>query len=109
MTEHPFVRRRGALTYAITQEALDAVATSAATSAEGVEVPDRRLAALRRTHLVEVADDRVRVTLPIACRYGVPIPAAAAAVQDRVADRLGRLTGLPVGPVDVTVVGVARP
>jgi uncharacterized alkaline shock family protein YloU len=73
-------------------------------------VPDghRLTQALRRTHAVELDEGGVRVALDVACRYGVVLPAAARAVQEAVAARLGRITGLPVTAVDVTVVAVTR-
>ncbi|CAA9540324.1 MAG: hypothetical protein AVDCRST_MAG79-1800 [uncultured Thermoleophilia bacterium] len=109
MSDHPLIRREGDLQWEITQEALDAAAAAAATSVEGVEVPDRRLAgALRRTHAVEVAETSLRVSLGVVCRYGVVLPTAGAAVQAVVAERLARLTGLEVERVDVTVLAVTR-
>jgi uncharacterized alkaline shock family protein YloU len=109
MTEHPLIRREGHLQWEVTQEALDGAAAAAAAAVEGVEVPDRpRAATLRRAHLVEVRDERVRASVGIVCRYGVVLPEAARAVQARVAARVARLTGLPVEAVDVTVLGVPR-
>jgi uncharacterized alkaline shock family protein YloU len=106
---YPFRRVEGDLSYAITQEALDGAAAAAAGSVEGVEVARGRFARPRgRGAHVEVADDRVRARIEIACRFGIVLPQAAAEVQQRVAETLRRLTTLEVEGVDVDVVAVIR-
>ncbi len=109
MTDHPFRRVEGQLSYAITQEALDAAAGAAAATVDGVEVASKRFARPRgRGAHVEVDGDVVRARIEVACKYGVLLPAAARDVQRRVATTLGGLTGLEVGGVDVEVVAVLR-
>jgi hypothetical protein len=44
MTEHPYRRVEGRLSYAITQDALDAAAGAAAGNVDGVEVAGKRFA-----------------------------------------------------------------
>ena len=109
MSDLPFRRVEGDLEYGITQDALDGAAAAAAGAVEGVEVASRRFARPRgRGAHVEIADDRVRARIEIACRYGTVLPQAAAEVQRRVADTLAILTGLVVDAVDVDVVAVVR-
>ena len=109
MTEHPYRRVEGLISYAITQEALDAAAGAAAGTVDGVEVASKRFSRPRgRGAHVEVAGDRVRVRIEVACRYGVVLPAAAREVQRQVAATLGTLTGLEVDGVDVEVVAVLK-
>ena len=109
MSEHPYRRVEGQLSYAITQEALDAAAATAAGLVEGVEVASRRFARPRgRGAHVEVDGDLVRARIEVACRYGVAVPAAARDVQRQVSATLATLTGLEVDGVDVEVVAVLR-
>ena len=109
MSEHPYRRVEGQLSYAITQEALDAAAGAAAALVEGVEVAHRRFARPRgRGAHVEVDGDMVRARIEIACTYGVVLPAAAREVQRFVSATLATLTGLEVDGVDVEVVAVLR-
>ncbi len=109
MSEHPYRRVEGQLTYAITQEALDAAAAAAARLVDGVEVASGRFARPRgRGAHVEVEGDRVRARIEIACRYGAVLPDAARGVQRQVTATLRRLTGLEVDGVDVEVVAVTR-
>jgi uncharacterized alkaline shock family protein YloU len=107
MPEHPYIRTEGDLVYAITQEALDGCAARAAGSVDGMSVAGHRL---RRSRGASVSVDggSVSARLEVSCRYGVPIPDAAHAVQREVAAALATLTGLDVARVDVEVVGVTR-
>ena len=108
MSEHPYRRVEGRLSYAITQDALDAAAAGAAGTVDGVDVAGRRFARPRgRGAHVEVTGDRVQARIEIACRHGVVLPVAARDVQRRVAATLRTLTGLEV-EVDVEVVAVTR-
>ena len=110
MSDHPFSRTEGDLTYAISQAALDGVAAAAASAVDGVVVADHRFKRPRgRGADVTVVGERVRAQLEIACRYGTVLPSAAAAVQVGVADALRGLTGLMVEGVDVEIVAVTRP
>lgn len=110
MTEHPYSRTDGDLSYAITAEALEGAVAAAAGRVEGVTVADHRVKRPRgRGAEVTVASERVHVRLAVACRYGTVLPAAARAVQAEVAAALSRLTGLVVDTVDVEVVAVTRP
>jgi uncharacterized alkaline shock family protein YloU len=109
MTGHPYRRVEGRLSYAITQDALDAAAAAAATLVDGVEVARGRFARPRgRGAHVEVDGDRVRARVEIACRYGAVLPDAARDVQRHVTATLRTLTGLDVAGVDVEVVTVTR-
>ena len=109
MSEHPYRRVEGQLSYAITQDALDAAAGAAAALVDGVEVASKRFVRPRgRGAHVEVEGEAVRARVEIACRYGVALPAAAREVQSRVSATLAALTGLEVDGVDVEVVAVLR-
>ena len=109
MTEHPYRRVEGQLTYSITQDALDAAAAAAANLVDGVEVARGRFARPRgRGAHVEIDGERVRARIEIACRYGAILPEAARDVQRRVTATLRTLTGLEVDGVDVEVVAVTR-
>ena len=109
MSEHPYRRVDGQLSYAITQDALDAAAGAAAALVDGVEVASKRFARPRgRGAHVEVEGEAVRARVEIACRYGVALPAAAREVQSRVYATLAAHTRLEVDGVDVEVVAVLR-
>jgi uncharacterized alkaline shock family protein YloU len=105
--EHPYIRAEGDLVYAITQEALDACAARAAAGVDGVTVPGHRLRR-NRAATVRVDGDALSARLEIACRFGVPMPDAGAAVQREVEAALATFTGLEVARVDVEVVAVTR-
>lgn len=110
MSEHPYTRREGDLVYAITQDALDGAASTAAATVDGVVVATHRLLPPRgRGAAVAVSGEAVRARLEIACRYGVALPDAGRRVQEAVAAALASLTGLAVEAVDVEVVAVTRP
>jgi uncharacterized alkaline shock family protein YloU len=74
------------------------IVVQAAEAVDGVRVrrPRRRLT-------LAVEGTRARVELELAVAYGTVLPAAARAVQEGVAGALGRMCGLDVGAVDVTV------
>jgi uncharacterized alkaline shock family protein YloU len=79
----------------------DALAGLVVRSAEGVD--GARVRRPRRGLAVAVEDGRVRVELELAVRYGLPLPALAGQVQERVAASLRDSAGLEVESVDVVV------
>jgi uncharacterized alkaline shock family protein YloU len=82
----------------VTDAALTHIVVRAAETVDGVRVrrPRRRLD-------VEIEGSSARVELELAVAYGRVLPAAALDVQQRVADALGRMCGVNVSAVDVTV------
>ena len=64
-----------------------------------------RLRGGRRARVRVVLDDRhvPRISMAIRIRYPAPARATAEAVRQRIADRVGAVTGLPVERVDITV------
>jgi uncharacterized alkaline shock family protein YloU len=79
----------------------DALAGLVVRSAESVD--GARVRRPRRGLTIAVADGRARVELELAVRYGTPLPALAAQVQERIASALRDSAGLEVEAVDVTV------
>jgi uncharacterized alkaline shock family protein YloU len=79
-------------------EALAGLVVTAAELVDGARV--RRP---RRGLDVAVQDGRVRVSVDLAVRYGVVLPALAAAVQAGVAKALRESAGLEADAVDVTI------
>jgi uncharacterized alkaline shock family protein YloU len=77
---------------------LPSIVQRAAETVEGVRVRRRR-----RGLEVRVEGDTVRVELALAAAYGAVLPDIGRAVQERVAEALGRMCGLEVAAVDVTV------
>jgi uncharacterized alkaline shock family protein YloU len=86
----------------ITDAALTQIVVRAAETVDGVKVKRPR------RHLdVDLAAGDVRVELDVTVAYGHVLPEAARAVQERVADALGRMLAVQVGSVDVSVEDVA--
>ena len=82
----------------IAPAALQHVVVQAAESVGGARV--RRL---RRGLEVDIAAGRCRVALVLAAPYGAQVAELGEAVQESVADALGRMCEVPVDAVDVTV------
>jgi uncharacterized alkaline shock family protein YloU len=102
VTDYPLTRPG----YAVSASALEAIACQAAEAVDGVEVVGRRMR--RRPEVqVDVRAASVRAQLAVSVRYGVVLPEAAEDARQRVGAALGRMTGLEVEAVDVTVVGIA--
>ena len=82
----------------VTDSALTQIVVRAAEAVDGVKV--RR----PRRHLeIDLAAGDARVTLDLTVEYGLVLPEAAQAVQQRVADALGTMCGVNVRSVDVNV------
>ena len=94
--DHVIQAENGAVT--VTHGALAQVVIGSAETVEGARV--RRP---RRGLEIDVGDGRVRVSLELAVRYGVVVPAAAREVQERVTDGLRTMCGLEADSVDVSV------
>jgi uncharacterized alkaline shock family protein YloU len=97
----PLVFRGEQGTITVTAGAVSGAVAAAARSVEGARVRRPRRA-------VEVSHDgsRAAVSLELAAGYGEPLPQLARAVQERVAETLGRLSGLEVERVDVEIAEV---
>jgi uncharacterized alkaline shock family protein YloU len=88
--------RAGSVTVAT--GALSSLVVQAAESVEGVRV--RRA----RRHLAVTLDDgSAHVEVELAVKFGVVLPDAARAVQERVADALRAMCAVEIETVDVTV------
>jgi uncharacterized alkaline shock family protein YloU len=94
----PLVFRGSEGTVTVTATALTELVARAARSVEGARV--RRP---KRSIEIRHDDGRASVTLELGARYGVPLPALARSVQERVAQALGQVSGLRVERVDVTL------
>jgi uncharacterized alkaline shock family protein YloU len=94
----PLVFQRAEGTVTVTAAALTELVARAARGVEGARV--RRP---KRSIEIRHDDGRASVTLELGARYGVPLPQLAHAVQERVAEALGRVSGLRVERVDVTL------
>jgi uncharacterized alkaline shock family protein YloU len=82
----------------VSDSVLTQIAVRAAESVDAVRV--RRP---RRNVDVTLAEGRVRASLSLAVRRGTVLPETARAVQERVADALGRMCDATVESVDVVV------
>ena len=82
----------------VTAAAINELVASAARSVEGV-----RLRRPRRAVEVRYADGRASVSLELGAMHGQPLAELAVAVQERVGDALGRVSGLEVERVDVEI------
>jgi uncharacterized alkaline shock family protein YloU len=71
-------------------------------------VEGARLRKGRRRLGVELEGGRARAELQLAVAYGRVLPEVCAAVQERVADALGRMFEVEVEAVDVTVEQLER-
>jgi uncharacterized alkaline shock family protein YloU len=94
----PLVFRRAEGTVTVTAGALTELVARAARTVEGVHV--RRP---KRAIEIEHGDGRVSASLELGADFGVPLPELARAVQDRVAEALGQVSGLEVERVDVSL------
>ena len=83
---------------AVSPAALQRVVTRTAEQVDGV-----RVSRSRRSPRVEVGDGRAHVSVGLAVRRGTIVPAAAQAVQERVAQAIGSMLEVPVDAVDVAV------
>ena len=86
----------------VTAGALTELIARAARSVEGARV--RRP---KRSIEIRHGDGRASVELELGARYGVPLPELGRAVQERVAEALGQVSGLEVERVDVLLEEVA--
>jgi uncharacterized alkaline shock family protein YloU len=93
-----YVVRGGGGTITVTDGALTQIVVQAAEGVEGARV--RRT---RRKLALELEGNRAHVELELAVAYGRVLPDVAHEVQTQVAAALGRMCGLDVGAVDVTV------
>ena len=91
------VREKGG-TITVTDGTLTQIVVQAAEGVEGTRV--RRA---RRKLTLEIEDARARVELEVAVAYGKVLPDVAHEVQAQVSAALGRMCGLDVRAVDVTV------
>ena len=66
-------------------------------------VDSARLRRPKRSIEIRAEDGRASVTLELGARYGVPLQELARAVQERVAEALGQVSGLRVERVDVAL------
>ena len=82
----------------VSEVALTEIVRRAVSSVEGA-----RLRKGRRRLGVELEDGRARAAIQLAVSYGRVLPEVCAAVQERVADALGRMCAVEVEAVDVTV------
>ena len=98
----PLVFERPDGTVTVTAAALTELVARTARGVEGARV--RRP---KRSIEIRNEDGRASVTLELGARYGVPLPALARSVQERVAAALGQVSGLRVERVDVTLEEVA--
>jgi uncharacterized alkaline shock family protein YloU len=87
----------------VSEVALAEIVRRAVASVEGA-----RLRKGRRRLGVELQDGRARADLQLAVAYGRVLPEVSAAVQERVADALGRMCDVEVEAIDVTVVELER-
>jgi uncharacterized alkaline shock family protein YloU len=94
----PLVFERPDGTVTVTAAALTELVARTARGVEGARV--RRP---KRSIEIRHDDGRASVTLELHARYGVPLPALARSVQERVAEALAQVSGLHVERVDVTL------
>jgi uncharacterized alkaline shock family protein YloU len=94
----PLVFRGPEGSVTVTAGALTELVARAARSVEGARVR-------RPKRSIEIRHDerRVSVALELGASYGVALPELARSVQERVAEALGRVSGLKVERVDVTL------
>ena len=88
----------------VSEVALTEIVRRAVASVEGA-----RLRKGRRRLGVELEGGRARAELQLAIEYGRVLPEVSAAVQERVADALGRMCDVEVEAVHVTVEELDRP
>jgi uncharacterized alkaline shock family protein YloU len=85
-------------TVRVSEAALTEIVRRAVASVDGASLRKGR-----RRLGVELEDGRVRAELQLIVAYGLVLPEVSAAVQERVADALGRMCDVAVDAVDVTV------
>lgn len=85
-------------TITVTPPVLANLVTQAAEEVDGARV--RRG---RRRLEIEVTQERARVRLELAARYGVVLPDVARRVQERVADALTTMCKVTIDAIDVSV------
>ena len=73
---------------------------------QAAEADGARVRRPRRGVEVDHGDGRASVAIQLSAPYGTALPELARGVQERVADALGRMCGLDVENVDVTVEGL---
>jgi uncharacterized alkaline shock family protein YloU len=96
------VREKGG-SVRVTEAALTEIVRRAVSSVDGA-----RLRKGRRRLGLELEDGRARADLQLAVAYGRVLPEVSAAVQERVADALGRMCDVEVEAVDITVEELVR-
>jgi uncharacterized alkaline shock family protein YloU len=90
----------------------DILASYAADAALGIDGVNGLVEGGRPRHngvKVTSADSVVSLELHLAVDWGVSAPAVGSAVQERVAEYLGRMTDLPPATVDVIVAAIGPP
>jgi uncharacterized alkaline shock family protein YloU len=87
----------------VSEAALNEIVRRTVASVEGA-----RLLKGRRRLGVELESGRARAELRLAVAYGRVLPEVSNAVQERVADALGRMFDVEVEAVDVTVEQLER-
>jgi hypothetical protein len=94
----PLVFRGPEGSVTVTAGALTELVARAARTVEGARVR-------RPKRSIEIRHDerRVSAALELGASYGVALPELARSVQERVAEALGRVSGLTVERVDVTL------
>jgi uncharacterized alkaline shock family protein YloU len=85
-------------TITVTAAVLANLVTQAAEEVDGARV--RRG---RRRLEIDVSEERTRVRLELAARYGVVLPEVARLVQERVAEALTTMCKVKIGAIDVSV------
>ena len=94
----PLVFRGPEGTVTVTAAALTELVARAVRGVDGA-----RLRRPKRSIDIRAEDGRASVTLELGARYGVPLQELARAVQERVAEALGQVSGLRVERVDVAL------
>lgn len=94
----PLVFRGPEGTVTVTAAALTELVARAVRGVDGA-----RLRRPKRSIEIRAEDGRASVTLELGARYGVPLQELARAVQERVAEALGQVSGLRVERVDVAL------
>ena len=87
----------------VSEAALGEIVRRAVSSVDGA-----RLRKGRRRLGVEIEGRRARADLRLVVAYGHVLPEVSVAVQERVADALGRMCDVDVEAVDVTVEELTR-
>jgi uncharacterized alkaline shock family protein YloU len=83
-------------TVTVTDAALEQLVHTAAEQVDGVRVRRRRTA-------IAIESGGAHVELELSVAFGIVLPDAARAVQERVSSALGTMCGVTVNAVDVTV------